>query len=80
MIYWHVDRKSTCIYSQLKRCSSSEVAAMVEGVEGLPLIPTFRITSATGTPSSACFTTATICSTENRFFFIQNPPSDFAED
>ena len=32
MIYWHVDRKSTCIYSQLKRCSSSEVAAMVEGV------------------------------------------------
>jgi TnpA family transposase len=32
MIYWHVDRKSMCIYSQLKRCSSSEVAAMIEGV------------------------------------------------
>ncbi len=32
MIYWHVDRKSVCIYSQLKRCSSSEVAAMMEGV------------------------------------------------
>ena len=32
MIYWHVERNSTCIYSQLKRCSSSEVAAMVEGV------------------------------------------------
>lgn len=32
MIYWHVERKSTCIYSQLKTCSSSEVAAMVEGV------------------------------------------------
>ncbi len=32
MIYWHVDRKSTCIYSQLKTCSSSEVAAMIEGV------------------------------------------------
>jgi TnpA family transposase len=32
MIYWHVDRKSTCIHSQLKRCSSSEVAAMIEGV------------------------------------------------
>ena len=32
MIYWHVDRNSTCIYSQLKRCSSSEVAAMMEGV------------------------------------------------
>ena len=32
MIYWHVDTKATCIYSQLKRCSSSEVAAMIEGV------------------------------------------------
>lgn len=32
MIYWHVERKSTCIYSQLKRCSSSEVASMIEGV------------------------------------------------
>lgn len=32
MIYWHVERKSTCIYSQLKTCSSSEVAAMMEGV------------------------------------------------
>lgn len=31
MIYWHVEKKSTCIYSQLKRCSSSEVAAMIEG-------------------------------------------------
>ncbi|MBK7421653.1 MAG: Tn3 family transposase [Propionivibrio sp.] len=26
------NRNSTCIYSQLKRCSSSEVAAMMEGV------------------------------------------------
>ena len=32
MIYWHVERKSTCIYSQLKNCSSSEVASMIEGV------------------------------------------------
>ena len=32
MIYWHVERRSTCIYSQLKRCSSSEVAAMIEGL------------------------------------------------
>ncbi|MCP4901599.1 MAG: transposase, partial [bacterium] len=32
MIYWHVAKRSTCIYSQLKRCSSSEVAAMIEGV------------------------------------------------
>lgn len=32
MIYWHVEKNSTCIYSQLRRCSSSEVAAMMEGV------------------------------------------------
>lgn len=32
MIYWHVESKSVCIYSQLKRCSSSEVSAMIEGV------------------------------------------------
>jgi len=32
MIYWHVEKNSVCIYSQLKACSSSEVAAMLEGV------------------------------------------------
>ena len=32
MIYWHVEKNSACIYSQLKRCSSSEVASMIEGV------------------------------------------------
>ena len=32
MIYWHVEKKAACIYSQLKRCSSSEVASMIEGV------------------------------------------------
>ena len=32
MIYWHVERKALCVYSQLKSCSSSEVAAMIEGV------------------------------------------------
>ena len=32
MIYWHVESKSLCIYSQLKACSSSEVAAMIEGL------------------------------------------------
>ncbi|MFT7595373.1 MAG: TnpA family transposase, partial [Paracoccaceae bacterium] len=32
MIYRHVERQTTCIYSQLKRCSSSEVAAMIKGV------------------------------------------------
>jgi TnpA family transposase len=32
LIYWSVERRSACIYSQLKRCSSSEVAGMIEGV------------------------------------------------
>jgi TnpA family transposase len=32
MIYWHVERKSVCVYSQLKTCSASEVAAMLEGL------------------------------------------------
>jgi TnpA family transposase len=31
MIYWHVDKKSACIYSHLKTCSSSEVGAMMKG-------------------------------------------------
>lgn len=32
VIYWHIDRKSALIFSQLKSCSSSEVASMIEGV------------------------------------------------
>ncbi|MCO5195616.1 MAG: transposase, partial [Anaerolineae bacterium] len=32
MVYWHIDKKAACIHSQVKRCSSSEVAAMIEGV------------------------------------------------
>ncbi len=32
MVYWHVARQALCIYSQLKAPSSSEVAAMIEGV------------------------------------------------
>jgi TnpA family transposase len=32
MAYWHVDKKSLCIYSQTKRTSSSEVASMIEGI------------------------------------------------
>src|SRR6266700_1006823 len=32
MIYWHVEKHSVCIYSQLKTVSSSEVAAMIQGV------------------------------------------------
>src|SRR3546814_19059240 len=32
MIFGHVVRRAKCVYSQLKRCSSSEVASMIEGV------------------------------------------------
>lgn len=32
MVYWHVERKSLCVYSQLKTVSSSEAATMIEGV------------------------------------------------
>jgi TnpA family transposase len=32
MIYWHMEKGRVCIYSQLKNCSSSEVAAMIEGL------------------------------------------------
>jgi TnpA family transposase len=32
MVYWHVELKSTCIYSQLKTCSSSEVGSMIKGI------------------------------------------------
>ncbi|MCP3679657.1 MAG: Tn3 family transposase [Gammaproteobacteria bacterium] len=32
MVYWHVDKKSLCVYSQLKTCMSSEVASMLQGV------------------------------------------------
>jgi hypothetical protein len=41
------------------------------------LIPALRITSTTETPISACFSTATICSTLNRFFFISKKSSAF---
>ncbi len=30
MIYWHVERSRVCIYSQVKDCSGSEVAVMIE--------------------------------------------------
>jgi TnpA family transposase len=32
MVYWHLDKKAACIHSQVKGVSSSEVAAMIEGV------------------------------------------------
>jgi TnpA family transposase len=41
MIYWHVEDKSVCIHSQLKTCTSSEVAAMIKGLlqhEGLNVV------------------------------------------
>jgi TnpA family transposase len=31
LIYWHIERKSVAINSQLLSCTASEVAAMVEG-------------------------------------------------
>src|SRR5450759_4299622 len=35
MIYWHVEKGRLCVYSQLKSCSSSEVAAMMEEEQDL---------------------------------------------
>lgn len=32
MVYWHVETNAVCIYSKLKTYSSSEVAAMIEGL------------------------------------------------
>ena len=32
MVYWHVEKNSTCIYSQFNRVSSSEAASMIQGV------------------------------------------------
>lgn len=32
MVYWHVERKSVCIYSQVTQPSANEVASMIEGL------------------------------------------------
>ena len=32
MIYWHVSDQYICVYSQLKTCTSSEVAPMLQGI------------------------------------------------
>jgi len=32
MVYWHVERRSVCIYSQVTSTSASEVASMIEGL------------------------------------------------
>ena len=31
LIYWHIEKKSMAVHSQLISCAASEVAAMVEG-------------------------------------------------
>jgi len=32
LAYWHVDRKALCISSQIMRCSTSEISAMLSGI------------------------------------------------
>ena len=32
MVYWHVERRSVCVYSQVTTTSASEVASMIEGL------------------------------------------------
>lgn len=32
MIYWHVEKRATCVYSQLKRCSSLELAPRLKAI------------------------------------------------
>lgn len=32
MIYWHVSDQYICVYSQIKTCTSSEVASMLQGI------------------------------------------------
>ncbi|MFI7057493.1 transposase [Streptosporangium canum] len=32
MVYWHVERKNVCIYSQVRSTTDSEVASMIEGL------------------------------------------------
>jgi len=53
MIYWHVERKSACIYSQLKTCPSSGVAAVIEGVlrHFYVVIPRFHAASTPAEPA-----------------------------
>jgi Tn3 transposase DDE domain/Domain of unknown function (DUF4158) len=67
MIYWHVERKSVGVFSQLKTCSSSEVAAMVQGlvahrVESIrgsrPTPPTPTVLRWLGSHSLTCLATS----------------------
>jgi len=34
-IYWHVEKHSACIFSQLRSCASSEVSSMINGAKHL---------------------------------------------
>ena len=57
---WSVSSPLYCFFHRYSVCS---------------IIPTCRISSATGAPTSASFSTATIYSTEKRFLFTANLPS-----
>ena len=50
LIYWHVERKSMVIHSQLINCTASEVAAMVDGAmhhgTEMDVLPTTSIRTA----------------------------------
>jgi len=52
---------------------SRYVTGWMMAIRVCSVIPTRRHTSTTGTPASACFTTATICSTEKRFLTAKSP-------
>ena len=65
LIYWHVERKSMAIHSQLISCTASEVAAMVEGamrhgttmeVEATTSTPTASPRSASASPACSAST------------------------
>jgi TnpA family transposase len=32
VVYWHVEKKASCVYSSLQTCTASEVIAMIQGV------------------------------------------------
>jgi TnpA family transposase len=32
LVFWHVEKRAVCVYSQLKSCASSEAAAMLQGL------------------------------------------------
>lgn len=75
-----------CMRVATKRWAANLIMAMRDDMEGVindqrvcSDIPVWRTRSATGNPNSACFKTATICSTENRFLFMANLPFHLRE-